>query len=214
MMAIIVLAGMISAGKSTYTKMLAEELGTTPFYESVDDNEILELFYADAERWAFSLQIHFLNTRFKSIKEALSNDNNVLDRSCYEDNLFAYINYLQGNMSKAEFDIYSSLLDNMMEELDGLPKKAPDLLIYLDCKFDTILEHIKMRGREFEQIDNDPDLLEYYKLLYDNYDDWYNQYDKSSKITISVDEFDIIKNPEDKVKVMEIINAELAKIRA
>ncbi len=213
MMAIIVLAGMVGVGKSTYTAMIADELGTTPFYESVDDNRILEMFYEDAERWAFSLQIHFLNTRFKSIKEAFLCNNNVLDRSIFEDKLFTYVNYIQGNMSEAEFDVYSSLLDNMMEELEGMPKKSPDLLIYLDCKFDTILEHIKMRGRDFEQVEEDLDLLAYYKLLYDNYANWYSEYNSSPKMTISVDEYDILKNPEDRVKVMELINAELTKIR-
>lgn len=212
-MAILVLAGMIGVGKSTYTTMIADKLGTTPFYESVEDNEILEKYYEDAERWAFSLQIHFLNTRFKSIKEAFRCNNNVLDRSAYEDSLFTYINYLQGNISKAEYDIYTSLLDNMMEELDGMEKKAPDLLIYLTGNFDTILEHIKMRGRDFEQVDNDPELLAYYKLLYEHYVDWFNAYDKSPKMTISVDEYDILKNPEDVDKVMELINAELTKIR-
>lgn len=212
-MAILVLAGMISTGKSTYTKMISDNLGSTPFYESVEDNDILKMFYDDAERWAFSLQIHFLNTRFKSIKEALMHENNILDRSIYEDNFFAYINYLQGNMSKAEFEVYSALLDNMMEELEGIPKKSPDLLIYLNCEFNTILEHIKMRGREYEQLDNDPELLDYYKLLYSNYDEWYENYDKSPKMTINVDEFDIVKNPEDSIKVMELINTELAKIR-
>ena len=42
--AVIVLAGMIGAGKTKYTEMIANELGSLPFYESVDDNRILEMF--------------------------------------------------------------------------------------------------------------------------------------------------------------------------
>ena len=79
--AVIVLAGMIGAGKSTYTKLISDALGSEAFYESVDDNRILEKFYEDPKRWAFSLQIYFLNTRFRSIKDALQHQNNVLDRS-------------------------------------------------------------------------------------------------------------------------------------
>lgn len=206
----IVLAGMIGAGKTTYTEALAKHYGTQPFYEEVDDNPVLDKFYDDPKRWAFSLQIYFLNKRFEAIKKALYDDNNVLDRSIYEDALFTYVNVLQGNISELNFNIYTELLNNMMQELNGLPKKAPDLLIYLDGSFETILDHIKKRGREFEQWDDDPELLEYYKLLYSKYQGWYEAYDKSPKMSINVDEYDIINEPE---KVYALIDAELAKIR-
>jgi len=80
----IVLAGTIGAGKSSLTAMLAEHLGSEAFYESVEDNEVLPLFYAEPQKYAFLLQIYFLNKRFDSIKRALSDKNNVLDRSIYE----------------------------------------------------------------------------------------------------------------------------------
>lgn len=189
---VIVFAGMIGVGKTTWTEKLSEYLGTQPFYESVDDNPILDKFYDDPKRWAFPLQIFFLNKRFDAIKQALSDDNNVLDRSIYEDALFTKINYEQGNMSKEEYDLYVELLDNMMEELEGMPKKSPDLLIYLTGDFDLILERIKHRGRDFEQWDDDPELLEYYRTLYDAYDEWYEEYDKSPKVKIDVGEVDVL----------------------
>lgn len=206
----IVLAGMIGAGKTTYTQALAEHYGTQPFYEEVDDNPVLDKFYDDPKRWAFSLQIYFLNKRFESIKKALSDDNNVLDRSIYEDALFTYVNVLQGNISELNFEIYTDLLNNMMQELKELPKKAPDLLIYLDGSFETILEHIKKRGREFEQWDNDPELLEYYKLLFSKYKGWYEAYDKSPKMCINVDEYDILEQPDE---VFTLIDEKLKTIR-
>ncbi|MGO5333238.1 deoxynucleoside kinase [Enterococcus cecorum] len=205
--AVIVLAGMIGAGKTKYTEMIANELGSLPFYESVDDNRILEMFYKDPKRWAFALQIHFLNTRFKSIKEALKHQHNVLDRSIYEDALFTQINFENGNMSEAEMDTYLSLLDNMMEELDGMPKKAPDLLVYLQGPLDIHLQRIKKRGREYEQVDENEEndeLLAYYKHLHSRYDDWYNAYDKSKKIAIPITKYDI-EIPEHKEAVMAII---------
>ncbi len=39
--------------------MLSEHLGSQAFYESIDDNEVLPLFYADPEQYAFLLQIYF-----------------------------------------------------------------------------------------------------------------------------------------------------------
>lgn len=210
--AVIVLAGMIGAGKSTYTEMIAKELGSKPFYESVDDNRILEMFYEDPKRWAFALQIHFLNTRFKSIKKALVDRQNVLDRSIYEDALFTQINYETGNMSDAEMDTYLSLLDNMMEELDGMPKKAPDLLVYLRGPLDIHLDRIQRRGREFEQIDDqNPGLLDYYKNLHSRYDEWFKSYNKSETLILQIDQLDIEKE-EDRQKVMTQIREKLDKM--
>ena len=152
----IVVAAMIGAGKSSLAKILGEHYNTDVFYESVDDNPILPLFYTaseeeiEAKRYPFLLQLHFLNTRFKSIYEALVNDNNVLDRSIYEDWYFAKINKELGRINDLEFGLYESLLNNMMEELDSLPKKSPDLMIYLHGSFEKILERINKRGREYE----------------------------------------------------------------
>ena len=207
------MAGMIGAGKSTYTEMISRRLGTEAFFESVDYNPILDKFYDNPQKWAFSLQIYFLNTRFRSIKAALTDDNNVLDRSIYEDALFMRVNHLQGNISQEEMDIYNDLLANMMEELEGMPKKAPDLLIYLDGSFETILDHIRKRGREFEQIEDDSELLSYYELLFKNYEQWYQEYDQSPKIKINIDTFDIVNNSGDEEKVMSIIENALLEVR-
>lgn len=84
------------------------------------------------------MQLYFLNKRFRLIKKAYRDKNNILDRSIYEDALFTKINVDKGTISQEEYDIYLDLLDNMMEELAGLPKKAPDLLVYLRADFDVL----------------------------------------------------------------------------
>ena len=185
-------AGVIGAGKSTFTKELAGELGTKPFYEPVGGNPVLPLYYSDPEKYGFLLQIYFLNKRFKMIKAAYKENNNILDRSIYEDLLFTTINHENGNFTDEEFDTYKSLLDNMMEEIEGLPKKAPDLMIYLDVDFDTMLSRIKLRGREFEQFDENKELKNYYHQVWEEYQKWYDDYDLSAKIKIDVAKHDLV----------------------
>ncbi|MHC5252931.1 deoxynucleoside kinase [Listeria kieliensis] len=208
---VIVLAGMIGAGKSSYTELIARELGSVAFYESIKDNRILEMFYDDPARWAFALQIYFLNTRFRSIKAALRDKNNVLDRSIYEDALFTQINYEEGNISVPEMDTYLDLLDNMMEELGTLPKKAPDLMIYLRGSLETVLKRIEKRGRPYEQILENPSLLDYYTRLHARYDSWFESYDKSATLVFDIDQIDIT-NSEDAYEVMQAIRAKLSEI--
>lgn len=54
-MTVIVLSGPIGAGKSSLTSLLAEHLGTQAFYEGVDNNPILPLYYKDMAHYTFLL---------------------------------------------------------------------------------------------------------------------------------------------------------------
>ena len=172
----------------------------------------MDLYYQDPKKYAFLLQIFFLNKRFQSIKEAYKADNNVLDRSIFEDELFLTLNYKNGNVTKTELDIYKELLSNMLEELEGMPKKSPDLLIYIDVSFEKMLERITKRGRSYEQIADNPDLYEYYQQVHDEYPNWYDNYDASPKIRIDGNKLDFVNNVEDLQYVFDLIDAQLEKL--
>ncbi|KRN28925.1 deoxyguanosine kinase [Lactobacillus selangorensis] len=212
-MTVIVLAGTIGAGKSTLTGYLAKHLNTQPFYEPVGDNPVLPLFYKDPDKYAFLLQIYFLNQRFHTIKQAFYDDNNVLDRSIYEDSLFFHLNADMGRATQQEVDVYDSLLDNMMEELTYEPKKSPDLLVDISVSLPTMLERIKKRGRDYEQLDADPTLLDYYKKLNARYVDWYNDYDASPKMQIDGDKYDFVANKDDLNTVLGLIDDKIKEVR-
>ena len=205
----LVLAGTIGAGKWSLGKALGEHFGTEVFYESVDDNPVLDLYYKDPQKYAFLLQIYFLNKRFRSIKKAYADDNNVLDRSIFEDALFLDLNFKNGNVTAQEHQVYHDLLDNMMEELDGMPKKAPDLLIYIDVNFETMLNRIKMRGRDFEQLEDNPELLDYYRQVHSESPEWFDAYNKSPKIRIDGTIYDFVNNSDDLNTVLKQIEKAL-----
>ena len=213
----ITIGAMIGAGKSSLAKLLGEHLGSEVFYESVEDHPILELFYTATEkeiekkRYPFLLQLYFLNTRFRSIKKALVHENNVLDRSIYEDWYFAKVNKELGRISDLEFKMYEDLLDNMLEELEELPKKAPDLMIYLTGSFETILKRIQDRGRGYEL---DESLVDYYRILWSGYDNWIEtQYKASEVLTINIDQYDYVNNEKDREEVLSMITKKLEEIR-
>lgn len=206
----ITVGGMIGSGKTTVTNLIAEGLDFEPYYENVENNDILPLFYtATAEdkekyRYPFLLQLEFLSSRFESIKEALiTNKDIVMDRSIYEDWYFARVNTDIGDISNQEFGIYEKLLNNMMEELQTLPQKEPDIMVYLQISFEESLRRIGMRGRDFEQNKN---LYEYYHTLWSGYDNWVmNHYKHSDILILNMDKIDLEKNPEQRELVLKEI---------
>ncbi|AQW21900.1 deoxynucleoside kinase [Lentilactobacillus curieae] len=209
---VIITAGMIGVGKTTLTGKIAEHLGTKAFFEPVGDNPVLPLYYSDQKQYGFLLQIYFLNKRFSMIKQALSDDNNVLDRSIYEDALFTKENNAEGNITDTELSVYLTLLDNMMNELKQMPKKAPDLLVYADSDFDTIKYRIKKRGRDYEQFDDNPDLEKYYFKMWTAYKKWFDEYDVSPKMKIDLQKYDL-SIPGNIDIVLGQIDEKLAEIR-
>ncbi|MFE9369775.1 deoxynucleoside kinase [Streptomyces sp. NPDC006711] len=214
-MPVICVGGMIGIGKTSVAELLAKELGSDVFYESVDDNPILPLFYTatpeevQAKRYPFLLQLYFLQTRFASIKQAYKQADNVLDRSIYEDWYFAKVNHDLGRISSLEMRVYEGLLEEMMREIDELPyRKAPDLMVYLTADFDTVLHRIGLRGRDFEQ---DDALVEYYRVLWSGYDDWvHRHYSASDVLVIDMNRTDVVGNPEDAARVVREVRAALA----
>lgn len=214
---VIVVGGMIGLGKSSVAEILGEHFKSEVFYESVDDNPILPLFYSESEeeiaknRYPFLLQLYFLNTRFKSIKDALHHDNNILDRSIYEDWYFAKKNMELGRISELEMQTYEGLLNNMMSELDELPKKAPDVMVYLKGSFETVMKRINLRGRDFEIDDS---LRDYYHFLWEDYDNWINNYYNASEVVIiDMDNLDVVNNEEDKGKLIKTVEEKLREVR-
>ncbi len=210
---LIITSGTIGSGKSSLTTLLAKELKTQAFYESVDDNPVLPLFYSDPQQYAFLLQIFFLNTRFASIKKALKDDNNVLDRSIYEDSLFFHMNAEMGRATETEVEVYDKLLENMLEEIQyAAPKKAPDLLVHIEVSLETMLKRIKKRGRNYEQLTYDETLFDYYKELNERYKKWYEDYDYSPKMKINGDKYDFMENEQDREIVLNDIKEKLQEL--
>ncbi len=217
----ITLSGIIGSGKSSLTEILANELGTKAYYEPVKDNPVLPLFYKGNELaaqkrangqkdatnpYAYLLQTYFLNRRFAMIKEAMQADNNILDRSIYEDEIFMKMNTEMGNATEVEYQIYKSLLANMMEELPyAAQKKSPDLMITIKVSYETMLKRIEKRGRSYELIEKDPSLIDYYHRLLKHYDIWMKEYNASPLLIIDGDKYDFVTNLNDRIVVLEEI---------
>lgn len=197
----IAIAGNIGSGKTTLTKLLANRYGWTPRFEPVDNNPYLEDFYHDMSRWAFNLQIYFLNKRFKEVVEiSKSNDTIIQDRTIYEDAcIFAPNLHDQGYMSDRDFETYSDLFNLMMSLV-----KKPQLMIYIRSSIPTLVRHIEKRGRDYEKSIR----IDYLTGLQKRYDNWMSSYD-GEVITIDGDKIHFEESKEDFRKITDMIDASL-----
>ncbi len=197
----IAIAGNIGSGKTTLTRMLAAHYGWTPKFESVDFNPYLADFYEDMERWAFNLQIYFLNKRFKDVVDIAGTDAVIVqDRTIYEDaRIFAPNLHDMGLMSTRDFENYSDLFDLMMS-LVGVP----DLLIYLRSGVPALISKIQKRGRDYEKSIR----IDYLTGLNDKYEKWIKEYN-GNLLVIDADNIDFAGEPSDFEKVTDMIDAQL-----
>lgn len=224
----ITLAGIIGSGKSSLTEILSRELGSIPFYEPVEDNPVLPLFYKGNELaakkrqagekdatnpYAYLLQTFFLNRRFMMMKKALQSRNNILDRSIYEDAMFMRMNTEMGNATQVEYSIYQELLTNILEELNHVvPSNDYNLMILIKVSYDTMVSRIKKRGREYEQIENDPSLIDYYGHLLKYYEEFEENYNQSEMLVIDGDKFNFVENIDDRNHILDMIEMKLVDL--
>ena len=198
----VAIAGNIGAGKTTLTKLLSKHFKWEAQFEDVVDNPYLDDFYTQMERWSFNLQIYFLNSRFRQIKQIRDTGKKIIqDRTIYEDaHIFAPNLHAMGLMTNRDFGNYKSLFE-LMESM-VLP---PDLLIYLRSSIPNLVSQIHSRGREYENSIS----IDYLSRLNERYEAWVHGYDKGKLLVIDVDNLDFVNNPEDLGEIFNRVDAEL-----
>ena len=193
----IVISGGIGVGKTTLITNISNEYRLIPFFEPVDKNEYLPLFYGNKNKYSFQMQIYLLNYRFRQHQLILSHKYTIQDRCIYEDTIFAKMLSESGYMEKLDYETYKNLLLNMSKFLN-----SPDLIVYLDITPEIALERIKKRNRECEKNIT----LEYLTSLHKGYDEW---------ITVIEDTIPVLRIPwEHFIKtedVMKLINDKLGE---
>jgi len=144
---LVVVAGNIGAGKTSLTERIGSRLGWRTDFESVADNPYLPDFYTDMRAWSFHLQIYFLGHRASQYLDAANDPRSaILDRSIQEDAyIFARALHHMGNLAERDYLAYRKLFDLV---LNTLP--APNLLIYLKCPVEVLMERIRRRARNIE----------------------------------------------------------------
>jgi deoxyadenosine/deoxycytidine kinase len=197
----IAITGNIGAGKTTLASKLAEHYGWEVLYEAVEGNPYLPPFYEDMEKWAFHLQIFFLNSRFEQVLKIkkLSEDKTIIqDRSIYEDAyIFARNLYESGKFNEIDYQTYRSMFNTITQAITH-----PDLMIYLRADLPKLQRQINKRNRDFER-NIDPEYLLKLNALYE---DFVNLYTHGKLLIIDVNNLDYAESEQDFNRIIELID--------
>ena len=198
----IAVAGNIGSGKTTLAEKLSKHYGWLPLYESVDHNPYLRDFYSDMTRWAFHLQIYFLNSRFNQVRQIRQSEKTIIqDRTIYEDAyIFAANLHRSGHISERDYQSYLDIFNSMTSFVE-----APDLLIYLKADIPKLVHQIQKRNRDFEYNIK----LEYLRSLNEHYENWISGYSNGRLLIIDVNKIDFVESVEDFSAIVNKVDLEL-----
>lgn len=162
--------GIISAGKTTVGAAL-QAMGYHFIPEPTNQwGDMLQKFYSDPPRYAFTFQMMAFATRSKTygdmIKKIAGTCKHpiIMERSVYTDhNVFVAMLHDDGVISDTEYSIYH----HVWSIAAHVPIK-PDLAIYIKTPIDVAMQRIALRGRESEK----GITLEYLQRLDRYHDQW------------------------------------------
>ncbi len=197
--------GNIGSGKSTLVKCLSKCLPKSlrnheiiflqepvDVWNTIKDENgvtILEKFYADQSKYAFSFQMMAYISRLSILKREIEKKQNVIiicERSVWTDrNVFAKMLYDDKKIEMVNYDIYNRWFDEFV-------KKYPlNGIIYVKTDPDICQKRIGIRSREGETIP-----LEYSVKCHNYHEKWINNSSCDTLILDGNNEF-IGKLPDD-----------------
>ncbi len=192
----IAVEGVIGAGKSTLSKIIADRSGSDLLMEEVEANPFLENFYSDPEAYAFQTQLFFLLSRHKQLDKNLQQQNlfhpvTVSDYTLDKDRIFASL-----NLKEDEFSMYETVSNALKKDL-----VKPDFIIYLQANVDILLHRIQKRGRFMER-NMSPDYL---RSLSDMYTHHFFSVSDCPVLIVNTDHIDFVENPKDLEELLAVI---------
>ena len=166
---LVIVGGMISAGKSTLVKRLSEKTGWEPIYERMEEDRlneiILQHLYAGERLHDATTQTFFTTMRAEVYKRLSSSIvPKILDRAIWEDILFSEQLMDTNGYQFVAWKKYSrNVIDRLVEEY-GKPK----VYIFLTVDWENFRERIYNRNFESE-IANFAKNEDYFRALLEKY---------------------------------------------
>ena len=146
-----------------------------------DNKNIIEKFYENNEKYAFSFQMLAYISRLTQFKEILNSnikyDYIFTERSIYTDkHIFCKMLYMNGQINNIEYQIYNKWFEELSKDYLNNIKT-----IYVKTSPEICLERINKRNRTGEDID-----ISYIYNCHNYHEDWLNN--KENVLILNNDE--------------------------
>jgi len=192
----VVIEGNIGAGKTTLARRIAEQFNAQLILEHFADNPFLPKFYTDPEKYSFPLELSFLASRYKQLKEELVPQDLFKSFSIADYYFMKSLVFAASTLTGDEFNLYRQIFYIIY---GSLPK--PDIYVYLHLRPERLLENIERRGRNYEKSIT----KEYLEKIQNSYFSFFRQNPENKYLVLDVNDIDFVANESHYSKVIDTI---------
>jgi deoxyadenosine/deoxycytidine kinase len=192
----VVIEGNIGAGKTTLASRIAGQFNAQLVLEHFADNPFLPKFYSDPGKYSFPLELSFLASRYKQLKEELVTQDLFKAFTVADYYFMKSLVFASSTLTGDEFNLYRQIFYIIY---GSLPK--PDIYVYLHLNTDRLIQNIEKRGRNYEKSIT----KEYLQKIQDSYFLFFRQNPENRYLIIDINEVDFVTSESHYRKMVETI---------
>lgn len=192
----VVIEGNIGAGKTTLATRISEQFNARLILERFADNPFLPKFYSDPEKYSFPLELSFLASRYKQLKEELVPQDLFRAFTVADYYFMKSLVFASSTLEGDEYNLYRQIFYIIY---GSLPK--PDIFVYLHLNPERLLQNIEKRGRNYEKSIT----REYLQKIQDSYFAFFRQNPDNKYLIIDINNIDFVSSETHFSKVVDTI---------
>jgi deoxyadenosine/deoxycytidine kinase len=192
----VVIEGNIGAGKTTLAGRIADQFNAHLILEHFADNPFLPKFYKEPEKYSFPLELSFLASRYKQLKEELVPQDLFKSFTVADYYFMKSLVFAASTLTGDEYNLYRQIFYIIY---GSLPK--PDIYVYLHINPDRLLRNIERRGRNYEKSIT----KEYLQKIQNSYFSFFKQNPENKYLVIDVNDIDFVADENHYSKIIDTI---------
>ncbi len=192
----VVIEGNIGAGKTTLASRIADQFNARLVLEHFADNPFLPKFYQEPDKYSFPLELSFLASRYKQLKEELVPQDLFKSFTVADYYFMKSLVFASSTLNGDEYNLYRQIFYIIY---GSLPK--PDIYVYLHMSPERLLSNIEKRGRTYEKSIT----KEYLRKIQDSYFSFFKQNQENKYLVLDVNGLDFVSNENHYEKIIDAI---------